>query len=239
MADELEDRRQDDERIRRLLIERLPRYAPPAHLRVAIVNAVERETPKRRWSWIWLSPAAAAAAMALIMVLWVAPSLPTTASNDPIRLLSRALISEHARTIFYSEPRGDVVPAVLPRAMEESGVALSWVFTGDDAIRLVNAQATYLEGRRGIELAYRDADGHTVTYLVVPAGTLNLPERGRVQVDRWRPLIRTEAGFSFIIWKQRDLLCLLVSDLVSDADIAKLKEYFVKVRSSTEPYAVY
>jgi hypothetical protein len=32
---------------------------------------------------------------------------------------------------------------------------------------------------------------------------------------------------------------VLVSDLVSDGDLAKLKEYFVKVRSSTEPYAVY
>jgi anti-sigma factor RsiW len=123
MADEIEDRRQEDERLRRLLIERLPRHAPPAHLRAAIVNAVERETPKRRWGWLWLSPAAAAAAMALIMVMWVAPSLQTTASSDPIRLLARALVSEHARTIFYGEPRADVVPAVLPRAMEESGVA--------------------------------------------------------------------------------------------------------------------
>lgn len=239
MASEMDERRHDDEQFRRLLTERLPRHAPPAHLRAAIVNAVDRATPKRRWAMLWMPAATAAAAMALITLLWVAPSLPTSATSDPIRLLSRALISEHARTIFYGEPHADVVPAVLPRAMEESGVALSWVFTGDDAIRLVNAQATYLEGRRGIELAYRDADGHTVTYLVVPAGTLILPERGRVQVDRWRPLIRKENGFSFIIWKQRDLLCLLVSDLVSDDDLAKLKEYFVKVRSSTEPYAVY
>ena len=71
---------------------------------------------------------------------------------------------------------------------------------------------------------------------MVPAA---LPERGRVQVDRWRPLIRMESGFSLIIWKQQNLLCVLVSDLVSDADLAKFKEYFVKVRSSTEPYAVY
>ena len=40
MADEMEDRRQDDERLRRLLSERLPKHAPPAHLRAAIVNAV-------------------------------------------------------------------------------------------------------------------------------------------------------------------------------------------------------
>jgi len=66
-----------------------------------------------------------------------------------------------------------------------------------------------------------------------------LPERGRVQIDRWRPLVRKEGGFSLIIWKQQELLCVLVSDLVSDGDLAKLKQYFVKVRSSTEPHAVY
>ena len=31
----------------------------------------------------------------------------------------------------------------------------------------------------------------------------------------------------------------MVSDLVSDDDLGTLKGYFVKVRSSTEPYATY
>ncbi len=156
-----------------------------------------------------------------------------------MRLLSRAVISEHARTIWWGESRPDVVPAALPRAMAESGVALNLVFSGDDKLNLVNAQPVYLDGRRGIELAYVDVDGHTVTYVVLPARTISLPDRGRVQIDRWRPLVRTEGGFSLILWKQQDLLCILVSDLVSDADLAKLKGYFVKVRSSTEPYVVY
>ncbi len=59
-----------------------------------------------------------------------------------------------------------------------------------------------------------------------------------MQIDRWRPLVRKESGFSMIMWKQQGLLCVLVSDLVSDDDLGKLKEYFVKVRSSTEPYAI-
>jgi anti-sigma factor RsiW len=238
MTDDMEDQR-DDDALRRLLKERLPRFPPPSHLRAAIVMAADRETPRRGWGALWMPPAAAAAAMALVMLLWIAPSLPTTTPGDPVRLLAHAVISDHARTILWGESRADVVPAVLPRAMEESGVALSWVFAGDDVIQLVNAQPTYLEGRRGIELTYRDADGHAVTYIVLPAGPLALPERGRVQIERWRPLVRTEGGFSFIIWKQQNLLCLLVSDLVSDADLAKLKQYFVKVRSSTEPYQVY
>jgi len=113
------------------------------------------------------------------------------------------------------------------------------VFTGDEDIKLVNAKPTYLEGRRGIELAYQDSAGHTVTYVIVPGGNVALPERGREQIDRWRPVVRKENGFSLIIWRQQSLLCVLASDLVSDEDLGRFKQYFVKVRSSTEPYVTY
>jgi hypothetical protein len=51
--------------------------------------------------------------------------------------------------------------------------------------------------------------------------------------------VRKDSGFTMIMWKQQGLLCVLISDLVSDDDVGKLKGYFVKVRSSTEPYATY
>jgi hypothetical protein len=168
----------------------------------------------------------------------MAPWLSSSVAPDPIRTVARAVINEHARAIMWGESRPDVVPAVLPRAMDESGVSLNWVFTGDERIRLIDAKPTYLEGRRGIELAYEDAEGHVVTYVIMPAPALVLPETGRVQVDRWRPLVRRDSGFAVMLWKQQGLLCALVSDLVSDEDFEKLKEYFVKVRSSTEPYAL-
>jgi anti-sigma factor RsiW len=239
MPDERLDRHGDDDAgMGRLLRERLPRHPPPAHLRAAIVAAVAQTTPRRRWaSWL-LPPLASAFATALIMILAIAPLLPPSTPADPLRLVSQAVVSEHARSILWGETRGDVVPAALPRAMQEGGVEFNWVFTGDDRIQLVNAQPTYVDGRRGVELDYRDADGHTITYIVLSARTLALPERGRVQIDRWRPLVRSEGGFSLIIWKQQELLCVLVADLVSDADLSRLKEYFVKVRSSTEPYAL-
>ncbi|HMH76460.1 MAG TPA: hypothetical protein VK547_07525, partial [Candidatus Udaeobacter sp.] len=64
-------------------------------------------------------------------------------------------------------------------------------------------------------------------------------ERGRVQIDRWRPVVKRENGFSLILWRQQGMLCVMASDLVSDDDLTRFKGYFVKVRSSTEPYAVY
>ncbi len=227
----------DDAELGRLLRERLPRYPVPTHLRAAIVRAVDAQKPRSLWERLWVAPAAAALATAMIMLLLIVPSLPPS-NVDPMRPLTRALLTEHARAMLWGEERPDVVPAALPRAMDESGVALSFVFTGDDEIRLVNARPTYLEGRRGIELAYMDSAGHTVTYLILPAPALILPERGRVQIAKWRPLIRRENGFSLILWKQQGLLCVLISDLVSDSDLGRFKEYFIKVRSSTEPHAL-
>ena len=78
-----------------------------------------------------------------------------------------------------------------------------------------------------------------MTYLILPAGQVALPERGRVQIDRYRPLLRQENGWSLFLWRQQGLLCVLISDLVSDDDLDRFKEYFVKLRTSTEPYAVY
>jgi hypothetical protein len=231
--------RYGDEELGRLLRERLPRHRASASLRAAVVQAILPEPLRRPWWTLWLAPAASSLATALIAMLWIAPSLTVNSTADPLQLVSRAVVSEHAKNVLWGETRSDVVPAALPRAMEESGVALNWVFTGDEDIQLINAKPTYLEGRRGIELAYEDTRGHTVTYVILPAGKVVLPERGRVQVDRWRPLLTKENGFSLIVWRQGGLLCVMVSDLVSASDLDTFKQYFVKVRSSTEPYAVY
>jgi anti-sigma factor RsiW len=230
--------RYEDDDVGRYLARRLPRHPAPPALRAAILRAATPETPPRRFGW-WLAPAASALATAMLGLLLLLPALPSAAPPDPLRPLARAAISEHARAVLWGESRPDVVPAVLPRVMEQSGVTLNWLFTGDDTLTLVNAQPTYLEGRRAITLAYEDADGHNVTYLILPAGQMALPERGRVQVDRFRPLLRQENGWSLLVWRQQGLLCVLVSDLVSDQDLGRFKEYFVKLRTSTDPYPVY
>ncbi|HZP37443.1 MAG TPA: hypothetical protein VFE48_13245 [Methylomirabilota bacterium] len=233
------DTREDDGGVGRMLREHLTRHPASPMLRAAVREALEPRAARPPWWMLWGGPAAAAVATALVMLLWIAPRLPTAPAGDSAQFVVRAVLAEHARNIFWGEARSDVVPAALPRAMEESGVSLNWVFTGDDEIRLVNAQPTYLDGRRGIELTYQDTAGHTVTYVIVPGGNLVLPERGRVQIGRWRPLVRKEDGFSLILWRQQSLLCVLASDLVSDEDLGRFKEYFVKVRSSTEPYVTY
>lgn len=230
---------EDDGGMGRLLRERLPRHPATPVLRSAVVEALMPGRARQSWWMFWLPPACSAVATALVMLLWIAPSLPSAPAVDPAQLVARAVLAGHARSVFWGESRADVVPAALPRAIEESGVGLNWVFTGDEDIQLINAKPTYLEGRRGIELIYQDAAGHTVTYVIVPGGSVALPERGRVQIDRWRPVVKRENGFSLIMWRQQGLLCVMASDLVSDEDLSRFKQYFVKVRSSTDPYAVH
>lgn len=233
MADEPEARYEEDPELTRLLRERLPRHAAPAGLRAAVVEAIT-PTPARRWDWLWLAPSVIGAAAAMIAVMAVGLNLPSAVPGDPVQQIARAVVTEHARTLTWGEQGADAIPVALPRAMEESGVFVSRLFTGDEDLSLVSAQPTFVEQHRAMSLGYMGRDGHAVTYVVMPLGTLTLPELGRVQIGTWRPLIRRESGFSLIMWRQGNLLCTLVADLVSDEDLARLKQYFVKVRSATE-----
>ena len=211
----------------------LPRWPAPARLRRAVMEALNPVETRPRPS-LWLPPALAALAAAMVMVLWLAPALPR-GTVDPVLYLSRAAISEHARAVLWSDTRPDMLPALLPRVMEESGVTLNWVFTGDDDLQLIGAVPTVVEGRRAMSLVYRDRDGHTVVYVIAPGPAVAIPERDRVQIDRWRPLLRKENdGFSLIVWRQAGLVCVMASDLVSEGDVGRFKQYFAKVRASTE-----
>jgi hypothetical protein len=231
MTSEMDERTDEPDEIGQLLRGALPRRPAPARLRVAVLEEFNPPESRRRPAF-WLPPALAALAAAMVMVLWLAPALPRP-GVDPMQILSSAGISEYARAV-WGDVRPDIVPGSLPRVMEESGVILNWVFVGDEEIQLVGALPTVFDGRRAMALVYRDREGHTVSYIIALGPNVIIPERGRVQIERWRPLIRKDNGFSVILWRQSGLVCVLVSDLVSERDLGRFKQYFVKVRSATE-----
>jgi hypothetical protein len=234
MTTNFDDQGGEPEEIARLLRDRLTRHQAPARLRMSVVETLSPPESRRRPS-LWLPPALSALATAMVMLLWLAPALPRSGSN-PLQMLSRAVMTEHARAVLWGEARPDAVPGALPTVMAESGVLLNWVFTGDQDLQLVNAQPTVLEGRRALALTYQDRDGHSVSYIIARGPNVAIPEQGRVQIARWRPLVTKDDGFSLIVWKQSGLVCVMVADLVSENDLARFKDYFVKVRSATELY---
>src|SRR5260370_17740713 len=149
MATEQTNGQEDDGGMGRLLRERLTRHPAPPMLRATVREALEPRTAQQPWGMLWGAPAAAAIATALVMLLWIAPSLPSAPATDPAQLVVRAVLADHARNIFWGESRTDVVPAALPRAMAESGVALNSVFTAHDHLPLFTPKPTYLEERPG------------------------------------------------------------------------------------------
>jgi hypothetical protein len=224
-----------DEVLGRRLASELPRYTAPARLRAAIAETAVPQ-PARP---VWVTAALSACATALALVLAFLPLLPRLLPTDPAERLVRSVVAEHERALMWGARRTAIIPAALPWLTQESGSGLTRDFVGDDRLTFVGAEPVYLDGRRGIALYYRDADGHLVTYAVLPAPGLPLPERRRVQIDRFRPALLHDSGFSTWVWRQGDLACFLVADMVSEADLERFRDYFVRVRTATEPVPVY
>ena len=225
-----------DEQLGRRLATELPRYTAPASLRAALAEA-HAPTSSRRPAWF--APLLAAAATAMVLVLFMLPALPRLQATDPVDQLVRAVVTEHSRALMWGARQPLVLPAALPWLQEQSGIGLASAFIGDDRLTVVNAEPVYLLRQRGLAVHYRDLDGHLVTYIALPAEGLKVPERGRVQIDRYRPALVKDSGFVTWVWRQRDVACFLISDMVSVDDLERFKDYFVRVRASTEPALAY
>ena len=224
-----------DEALGRRLHAELPRYAASPALRAAVVEAVR---PRRRIAG-WLAPTVSALATAMVLVLVGLAWLPRTMPGDAVQRLVNAVVLEHTRALMWGARRPDIVPAALPWLTQESGIGLTKVFAGDDLLTLLGAEPVYLDWRRGVALHYRDQDGHQITYVALPAPRMPVPERRRVQVDKFKPGRMRVGGFATWVWKHGDVACFLVSDMVSEADLERFKDYFVRVRGATEPFLVY
>lgn len=209
----------------------LPRYAAPPGLRAAILRAAAPALAPRWWPAA-LSAAATAMAMSL---LWVSV-LPRLLPADPLQRTIRAVISEHTRSLIWGESRPQVVPAALPWLSQETGIGLARVFVGDSELRFVAGEPIYLEGQRGVAFHYTDPDEHMVSYLVLPGPSVAIPEKHRVQIEHYRPALTRADGFAILVWKHGDLVSFLVSDMVSETDLARFKSYFLRIRETTEPY---
>jgi hypothetical protein len=224
-----------DEGLGRRLRADLPRYPAPARLRVAIVAAADADRPRRP---AWLAPLIAATATALALALFMLPVLPRIEPADPVQQVVRAIVNEHSRALMWGARQPEILPTELT---PQTGIDLRQVFGGDDRLRFVNAEPVYVTRQRGLALHYRDVDGHLVTYVMLPAeGGFSMNERDRVQIaGRWRPMLKRDNGFVTWVWRQGDVACFLVSDMASQDDLERFKDYFVRVRLATEPAIAY
>ncbi|MBI2215804.1 MAG: hypothetical protein HYU51_00770 [Candidatus Rokubacteria bacterium] len=222
-----------DEALARRLASELPRHQAPAHVRAAVVRLTRGRQAR------WLAPALSALATAAVLVLGVLPRLPVTPRPDAVQQLVNAVVAEHTRALMWGARTAEMMPAGLPRVTRESGIRLDKAFLGDDRLEFLGAEPVYLDWRRGVALHYLDRDGHRVTYVALRAPPLPMPERQRVQVNRFRPALVKLEGFGSWVWNQGDVTCFIVSDIVSEHELARFKDYFVRIRGGTEPKLVY
>jgi anti-sigma factor RsiW len=226
-----------DEGLRTRLTRDLPRYTAPPALRRSVMQAAAPPPPRPRW----VTPLLSAAATALLILLAGVALLPPRTPADPVRRLVRAVVNEHTRAAMWGARHQEVLPAAIPWLTQESGIGLTRVFIGDERLQFVGAEPVYLERERGVALHYRDGDGHLVSYVALPARALTVPvpDRNRVQIDRFRPALLHDSGFAAWLWRQGDIACVIVSDMASVDQLDRFKDYFVRVRVATEPFQAF
>jgi len=120
MANERAEGPEDDGGMGRLLRERLPRHPATPVLRSAVVEALMPAGARQSWWVFWMPPACSAVATALVMLLWIAPSLPSAPAVDPAQLVARAVL---------------VYTHVLPPTCGSCGLKLERRYLGESVCR--------------------------------------------------------------------------------------------------------
>jgi anti-sigma factor (TIGR02949 family) len=167
-----------------------------------------------------------AGAVALLLVVWAGWLwLP----RDPVSLLADGAVAEHVEYVKATMTRPAADPlAVMREVRDRVGFAFEPIFPGDSQVALVAGMVTDLRGRRAATFVYRDGSGRYTTLFLMPEAGIVIPDEGRMPIETFKPYHRVTSGRELLLWKQRNLACLLVSDL----DQAGTASMFLKVRKS-------
>jgi len=194
----------------------LPRpAAPPTLVQAVRALAAPAPAPPRRRPARWLAAAAAVVVLAGLAggaLVWLRER------DRPAAALEAVLesgVAEHRRIAMLAEGSPDVDdPSALFREVERlSGIPLPPVFAGTGDLRLRDARATVLAGRKSAAAALRYPSSPITTYFLLPGEDLPMPSERRVQIDQYRPYMRRVSGYNVIYWKQKNLAYLMVSGL--------------------------
>jgi hypothetical protein len=102
------------------------------------------------------------------------------------------------------------------------------VFPGDAQVQLVSGKVEKLRGKRTAMFIYRDNSGRYTTLFLMPEAGIIVPDEGRMPIETFKPYHRVTSGRQLLLWKQRNLACLLVSD----SDQSGIAQMFLKVRKT-------
>ena len=222
---------QREAEVRALIQAWAPRYAAPPALRSRIQAVMAQDafggSAWRTWlrghPWTIGSLAAAVAVLLLVWggTLWMA--------RDPVSRLAARAVAEHVEYARQTMDRSVPDPLALVRELR-SQVDFSFepIFRGDSQVQLVAGLVSDLLGKRAAAFVYRDGSGRYTTLFLMPEAGTTIPAENRMPIETFKPHHRVTSGRHLLLWKQRDLACLLVSDL----DEAEMAAMFLKVRKA-------
>jgi hypothetical protein len=223
---------QAEAEIHALIRTQVKRFTIPPGLRTRIQASMAQAAP-RGWS-MWLhrfrgpvwATSGLAAAMAALLLVWAGGLWLT---RDPLSPMMTRAVGEH--TEYAKEMMNR--PAQDPRALvgelrTQASFPFEPVFQGDSGVQLVGTLMTDLPGKRAATLVYRDSAGRYTTLFLMPGTGTVIPDDGRMQIDAFKPYHRVASGHQVLLWKQKDLACLIISDL----DQSDLAGMFLKIRKA-------
>ena len=223
---------QAEAEIHTLIRAQAPRYTAPLGLRTRIQANMAQAAPTG-WS-LWLgwfrghvwATSSLAGAMAVLLLVWAGGLWP---ARDPLSPILTHAVDDHVEYVkdMMNRPAPDP-QALVGELRTRAGFLFEPVFQGDSGVQLVGTLMTDLPGKRAATLVYRDTAGrYTTLYLMPGTGTV-IPDGGRIQIDSFKPYHRLASGHQVLLWKQKDLACLIVSDL----DQSELAPMFLKIRKA-------
>jgi anti-sigma factor (TIGR02949 family) len=239
--------------VRALIRAQAPRYTAPPVLKARVRDLLAESAPPResvthgaavgthdvgtrrtagppRWrAWLrghsWTA-GGLAGAVALLLVVWAGWLWLT---RDPVALLADGAVAEHVEYVKATMTRPAADPlAVMREVRDRVGFAFEPIFPGDSRVALVAGLVTDLSGRRAATFVYRDDSGRYTTLFLMPQAGIVIPDEGRMPIETFKPYHRVTSGRELLLWKQRNLACLLVSDL----DQAGTAAMFLKIRQA-------
>jgi anti-sigma factor RsiW len=214
------------------LVATLPRPPAPASLTRAVRRMAGAGRGGAVRAWVgrpWVAAAVAAAVVAIVLAPWTLGRLGR--ADDPVERVLRSGVAEHTRILLQLQAAatGQVADAAEAFATVRSltDVQLPWVFAGDADLTLMEARPTMIADRKAAAVVLRDPAWFITTYFALPGRDLPPPpEKGRVQIEQYRPYMRQVEGFNVIYWKQGEYAYLMVSDL----DTPRCQQLFLKMR---------
>jgi anti-sigma factor RsiW len=218
-----------------LLRAKLPRYAAPQSLKQSLEARVraaparaERAKPSFRFRRSLALPVLTLS-LAAALVLFVR-SAGWFGAPEPNRMVAEA-VNDHLRVLYAERPieiASGGIHQVKPWFSGRLDFAPQLAFGGDSEFVLEGGAVAYFIDRKAATFVFKRRL-HTISLFVFRAESLPWPEQAAAVTSSFRPASADERGFQVVLFRERGLGYVLVSD-ISREELLRLAPKLIGAR---------